>query len=167
MTKLTNDQIISIYFEDAPVKDIAKKYRVSVATVRRIKNLEYKKYKEIIEEYKKKNNSEIIAQSTPQPAQQILPREITIEEFTNVLFSVLVKYIQPEIAKFLIDNYVLGNKTIELTNKLIAKINEVKTVDFYKEAIAMITNILLQKCFTPETFKKVFGEGDENTKLED
>ena len=86
MTKLTNDQIISIYFEDAPVKDIAKKYRVSVATVRRIKNLEYKKYKEIIEEYKKKNNSEIITQSTSQPAQQLLPREITIEEFTNVLF---------------------------------------------------------------------------------
>ena len=46
MAKITNEQIISIYFDDSSFKDIAKKYNVSIATINRIKKLKYKKYKE-------------------------------------------------------------------------------------------------------------------------
>jgi LysM repeat protein len=170
--RITDDLIIAIYNENLPTKEIAKKYNVSVATVRRIKNLEYKKYKDVIEKYKQEKTSKSIdtednknnTKTTLTSAEQLLPKELTIDDFVNVLFVVLNKYIQPEVSKFLIDNYVVNEKTIELTKGLVNKINEVKTVKFYKEALAMLTNILLRKCFSDETYFKLFGEKNEQGK---
>jgi len=164
-TKLTDQIIYEIYNSKENIHDIAKKYNVSESTVRRIKKLEYKKYAEAIarisgkkikkvEEIKKENKEN----------KEIEFKEINKDQFAGILFGILTKYVQPEIAKFIIDNYIMSEKVENLINGLINKINETKDINFYKESLVTMTTLLLQKILQPKYLLKIFDEKDNNDK---
>jgi len=161
--KLTDQKIFEIYNDKRSNKEIAKDYGISVSTVRRIKSLEYKKYAEAVarisDEKNKKENKKIQTSDNLNTSNtEIEFKEINKDQFAGVIFSVLTTYVQPEIAKFIIDNYILSEKLDNLINGLINKINEVKSVDFYKESIVTIVTLLIQKILQPKYVEKLFNE---------
>lgn len=86
----------------------------------------------------------------------------TKDEVAGILFNLLLKYLQPEIAKYLIDNYIVSKKISNLIDPLIVKINEVNDEEYYRDVLTTLIALLLQKTFQQDQFMKLFGENGES-----
>jgi transposase-like protein len=151
-TTLTDELIYEIYKAEGSLKEIAKKYGVSASTVRRIKNLEYKKYEEAIkriEEAKHKQQSvPKNKQVTTQGKNQILIEKIAQlnkEMFIADIISLLDKYFTALVVKCVYDNILTEPKFEELIEKTIDQIKKVNDPKYYIEAVKTIfLGIILQ-----------------------
>jgi len=168
--RIMDEIIIEIYKDNLPIKELAKKYNVSPITVKRIKNLEYNRYKKVIENYLKTQNKSIKEVKKVKDTKEVKSEtkndqlgylDLSFDQFTGIIFSVLTNYVQPVIAKFLIDNYVLSKETKTLMETLLQKINESKSESFFKNTLAIVVSGLMSKCLQEKYFEKIFKE-DKN-----
>jgi len=162
--------VYEIYKAEGTLSKIAKKFGVSVSTVRRIKSLQYKKYRDIIEYFE--NNFENKDQESDEEiieAEKVNPeldkymkikekiKNLNKEILTADLIAILEKYFTPIIIKCIFDNVLQNKKFQELLNATVDQIKKADDPKFYVEAVKTLILGLLLQILKEEQIPKILG----------
>ena len=170
--------VYEIYKAEGTISEIAKKFGVSVSTVRRIKSLQYKKYKDIVEYFENnfENNSENNSENKDQKsdeeiieAEKVNPeldkymkikekiKKLNKEMLIADLIAILEKYFTPIIIKCVFDNILQNEKFQKLLNATVDQIKKADDPKFYVEAVKTLILGLLLQILKEEQIPKILG----------
>ena len=168
--------VYKIYKAEGSLSEIARNFNTSISTVRRIKKLEYKKYKDAIEKYSseesKGNKIQDAFFNPPQPAKINMAKKEEIEKHKKIgekiqnlnrdvliadLIAILEKYFTPIVIKCVFDNILKNEKFEELLDATVEQIKRANDSKFYVDAVKTLFLGLLLQLLKEDSIPKILG----------
>jgi len=170
VTKDLACRIYNLIQNGASKKDILETFGISDATYGRIKNRRGR-YSDLLMDCEdtevtdaKETSVNDSAEATEAEAKEPTPEEkglakvrsMNEEIFLNDVTGVLLKYMNPVLVKFCIDNYILDEKIKDMVLvEMVAKIKEADSIEFYAQALQTVVIGILIQLFPEDVVNKI------------
>jgi len=154
VTKDLACRIYNLIQNGASKKDILETFGISDATYGRIKNRRGR-YSDLLMDCEDTKETDV-KESTPEEKGLVKVRSMNEEIFLNDVTGVLLKYMNPVLVKFCIDNYILDEKIKDMVLvEMVAKIKEADSIEFYAQSLQTVVIGILIQLFPEDVVNKI------------